>query len=159
MAEIPCQLIRRLGEVQEFEQTVDLLGQQCRRVVVLKRNDQILPDTQRLEDARHLEFDADAAADTLEGFGLRHVLAVIDDPAARGRMFAENQAEEGALAGAVGADQAVDFTGFEREVNPACHMQAAEPFVEVAGFEKRHHAASFLARERRTCFATKAVSP
>ncbi len=61
-------------------------------------------------------------------------------------MFAEDEAEQGALARAIGTDQAMDFAGLQREVDIGRDMQSAEALVELARFQKRHQAAPRLER-------------
>ena len=79
--------------------------------MVLERDLQILAHAERGEDAGHLELDAHAAADALERLERGDVLAGEEDLPARWLVLAEDQAEEGALAGAIGADEAVDLAG------------------------------------------------
>ena len=54
--------------------------------------------------------------------------------AAAGLVLAEDQPEQRALAGAVRTDQAMDFAGFEREVDVVGDVQAAEMLVEPVKF-------------------------
>ena len=70
---------------------------------------EILGDAERLEYARHLEFDADAAPDSIVRLEPGDIVPVVEDLSARRRILAEDEAEERALAGAVRADEAVEF--------------------------------------------------
>ena len=68
------------------------------------------------------------------------VAAVVENLAARRLIFAEDQAEERALACAVRADQAVKLARLEHKVDVGGDLEAAEALVELAGLEQRHHA-------------------
>src|SRR6202453_5160702 len=110
--------------------------------MMLERNLEILPHAPRLEDAGHLAFDADATADSVVRLKLSDVATVVDNLAARGLIFAEDQAEERTLACAVRTDQAVKLARLEDTVDVGGDLEAAEALVELAGLEERHHAGS-----------------
>src|SRR5262249_15782387 len=142
VAEIACWGSRRLLQLQEGEEAVDLLAERRAVDVMLKRGLKVLPRAQRLEDAGHPEFHAHPLADPREGAKPRNVLAMVGDGPAVGLGLAKDQAEEGALAGPVRADQAMQLAGLQREIDIGRDMQPAEALVQAARFEKRHHTAS-----------------
>ena len=117
------------------------------------------PGAERAKNAGYLEFDAHAAADALEGFQRRDVLAGIDDAAAGRQMLAKQQAKQSTLAGAIGADQAVQLALFQREVDVRGDVQPAKVLVEVMGFEQRHQTRSLRPRQRRTSPAPLTIHP
>src|SRR5579871_2212993 len=100
--------------------------------MMLERDLEILPHAERLEDAGHLKFDADAAPDSLMRLEMRDVAAVVDDLSACRLILAEDQAEERALACAVRSDQAVKLAGLEHKVDVGGDLEAAEALVELA---------------------------
>src|SRR3984885_611793 len=119
--------------------------------MMLERNLEILPHAQRFEDAGHLEFDADATADSVVRLKLSDVATVVDNLAARWLIFAEDQAEERTLACAVRTDQAVKLARLEDKVDVGGDLEAAEALVELAGLEERHHAGSRAPRRNTRC--------
>ena len=76
-------------------------------------------------------------------------------------VLAEDQAEQRALAGAIRTDQAMDFAGFEREVDRVGDVQAAEMLVEPVKFQERHQASPLLRRaaSREIRFMAPSTSP
>src|SRR6476661_179370 len=110
--------------------------------MVLERDLEILLDTQGLEDAGNLEFDADAAADSVVRLEMRDVAAIIENLAACRLILAEDQAKERALACAVRPDQAVKLARLEHKVDVSGDLEAAEALVELASLEERHHPVS-----------------
>ena len=96
-----------------------------------------------------------------KGFQRRDVLAGEEDIAAAGMVLAEDQTEQRALAGAVRTDQAVDLTGFEREVDRVGDVQTTEVLVQLAKFEQRHQSSPRLRRaaSRPSQFMTPSTRP
>ncbi len=161
MTEIACSL-RLVGlKVEERQQSVDFARKLDAMVLPLQSNFEVLTDRQSLEHARHLEFDREPAVNARKGFQRSDVLAGEHNIAAAGVVFAEDQPEQRALAGAVRADQAMDFTGFEFEVDRIGDVQAAEMLVQTAQFEQRHQTPPLprctTSRERR--FMAPSTSP
>ena len=122
---------------------------------------EVLTDRQSLEHTRHLELDRQTAMNTRERFQRGDILAGEEDIAAAGMVLAEDQAEQRALAGTVRTDQAVDFAGFQREVDRVGDVQATEVLVEPVKFEERHQASPLPRRaaSREIRFMTPSTSP
>ena len=91
-------------------------------------------------------------ADVLEGAGnaaLRDLVrletgkrrAVEFETAAVERINTRQQVEQGGLAGAIGADEAVDFTARNGKIHLGQRLHAAKAFPEVGAGEQRAHAA------------------
>src|SRR5882757_5901233 len=161
MAEITG-LLRLLGlEPREGHQAVDLARQRPAAMPALQRDFEVLAHRQALEHAGHLELDGKAAMDAGERFQRRDVLAGKIDVAAAGAMFAEDQPEQRALAGAVRTDQAMDLALFEREVDRVGDVQPAKMLVEAFEFEQRHQRLPSLPRvaRRESRFMTASTSP
>ncbi len=102
--------------------------------MMLERDLEIVGDRQAGEDARHLELDAQAPPDPLEGLERRHVRAAVEHLAAIRTVLADEQTEERALAGPIRADQAVDLALAEGEIDGVGDVEAAETLVEAACF-------------------------
>ena len=84
-----------------------------------RREPDVLAHRKTVEHARHLGLDADAEPRDLVGVGVGNVLAA-EQHLAVGRLQLPGQhLEEGALAGAVRADQAAQFAFGQREVDMA----------------------------------------
>src|SRR5260221_5231507 len=154
--------LRLLGfETEERQQPVDLARERASAVPPLQCDFEVLADRQTPKHARHLELDRQAAVNARERFQRRDILASEEDIAAARMVLSQNQPEQRALAGAVGADQAMDFAGFEREIDRVGDVQAAEMLVQTAKFEERHQASPFPRRAvSRACrFMTASTSP
>src|SRR5258707_1269986 len=72
-------------------------------------------------------------------------LALEDDLPGIGRVYAGDHVEDGGLAGAVRADQAVDVALGNLERRVVHRAQAAERFADAADLEQRAHSRSFRA--------------
>src|ERR1700722_1242700 len=119
--------------------------------MMLESDLEILHHAQRLKDAGHLKFDADAAPDSVGRRQLPEVPAIIEDLPARRLILAKDQAEERALACAVRSDQAVKLARLKHKVHVRGDLEAAEALVELAGLEERHHAGSRAPRRNSRC--------
>src|SRR6266852_4466695 len=142
MAEIARQLRRNFRKIEKGQQPVGLGLERAAFEMVLKRDFQVVARAQGLEDARHLKLDAHAASNPFERLQRGNVSASIEDASAGRRMLAQDQAEQGALAGAVRPDQAMNLAVVEREIDVGRNVQAAKMLVETAGFENGHQADS-----------------
>src|SRR5258706_3682874 len=160
MAEIAGQLRRNFRQIEKGQQAVGLGVERAAFEMVLKRDFEVVACAQRLEDPRHLELDADAAPDALERLQRGNVSSSVEDASAGRRMLAQDQAEQRALAGAVWSDQAMNLAILKRKIDVGCDVQAAQMFVETAGFENGHQADSFDPRRSRPAsLAEVTISP
>src|SRR6185503_19878392 len=91
---------------------------------------------ERVKDARHLKFDAQAPLYSGVRFQRRDVLTVEQDRARQGCVGTENQFEQCALAGAVRSDHAPNLSGGDVEVHAVGSEQATERFLQAAGIEQ-----------------------
>src|SRR5450432_2202034 len=85
----------------------------------------------------------DADADRLMRAGESDRLAFPEDVAARARMNAGEQFDQRRFAGAVLADDGVNFALFEREVDGLQRVGGAETFVELLQREERNRAGAW----------------
>src|SRR6185312_5799580 len=111
------------------------------RMNAARREPDIFPHGETVEDARHLGLDADAEARDLVGVGAGNVLSPKQHAAVARRELAGEHLEERAFTGAVRPDQAPQLTLVEREIDVAHGTYAAEIHAEIDGLQKRrrHH--------------------
>src|ERR1700687_2165470 len=160
MAEIARQLRRNFRKIEKGQQPVGLGPERAAFEMVLKRDFQVVARAQGLEDARHLKLDAHAASNPFERLQRGNVSSSIEDASAGRRMLAQDQAEQGALAGAVRPDQAMKFAVVERKIDVCCNVQAATMLIETARFENGHQACSLDPRRSRPAnLAEVTISP
>ena len=88
------------------------------------------------EHARHLILDTDPDARDLVHRHASDRHPVESDPATAWLQLAAQQLEEGALAGAVRADQAAQLTLPQAEVHAVDRAHSAKALLQVAGFER-----------------------
>ena len=115
------------------------------RSLLLGRSERLLKQFQQQfrasADLAQLYREGDATADDLVRLAAGQFAAVEHELATVGRVGAGEHVEERGLAGAVGADQAVDLTLVDGERDLGQRVQAAEAFADVAGFEQGDHCA------------------
>ena len=113
-------------EAKTFQNFVDDAVGLAAAVVATGRNPDVLVHAQPVKHARHLRLDADAAARDLVGVGAGDVGAPEADPPGGCLVLVGQALEEGALAGAVGADQAAQLAFGHGEVDVVDRDHAAE---------------------------------
>src|SRR3981189_1383144 len=160
MAEIAGRLRRDFRQIEKGQQPVGLGVERAAFEVVLKRDFEVLARAQGLEDAGHLKLDAHAASNPFERLQRGYVSPGVEDASAGRRVLAEDQAEQGALAGAVRPDQAMYLAVVERKIDVCRNVQAAKMLVETAGFENGHQARPLDPRRSRPAsLAEVTISP
>src|SRR5216683_562833 len=102
--------------------------------------------SRRTRGARQLEGAGEPAIDDAVRLEAADRLAVEDDAAGVGGDEAGEQVEERGLAGAVGAEDAGDLAGLEREGDVLHGGEAAEALGEALDLEERAHATASSAR-------------
>src|SRR5437667_39279 len=100
-----------------------------------RREPQVFGHGEPVVDARHLELDPDPGPRDLVGLEPREVEALEPDRARGGPEDPRQKLEEGALAGAVGADQTAELPAPERQVHAGDRAETPELLHDPARFQ------------------------
>src|SRR5262249_51078184 len=113
-------------------------------MMALQGDDQVLPDRQFGKDPGDLHLHTHPAADAGRGLQLRDVLASEAHGSGARRIAPEDEAEERALARAIGPNEAMQLAFLDRERQVVDRLEAAEVLAEVRCLEQRAHFAAPL---------------
>ena len=143
------------GEIEPLQQPRDLRVHRIAREAVLQRQLQVVAHGEVVVDAQVLELDADPHMGAAMRLGAGDIAPAKADGAAVRLDAAEQELEEGALAGAVGADDAAQRAGLEREVHAVDRLDPAEGLgqalrPEQSAVARAGHAAAPRASRRRS---------
>ena len=134
---------------------------------MLERQLHVVAHAEVAVDAEVLELDADPHVGAAVRLGARDVAPAKGDGALVRLDAAEQELEEGALAGAVGADDAPQRAGLQREIHAVHRAHAAERLGEALGAQqgavaipcvRGRHAAALRARRRLSAWK-RATAP
>ena len=107
--------------------------------VLMGREGDILGGAEIGVDAGDLERIGDAQSHAFECGKVGDVCTFKEDGAGAWRYAAGDETDESGLAGAIGADDGADFTGFEFEVDRRYGLQSAKTPRQVSRFQKGCH--------------------
>ena len=124
------------GEVEPLQQPRDLRIHRLAREAVLERQLHVVAHGEVAIDAEVLKLDADPHMGAAVRLGARDVAAAKHDGALVRLDAAEQELEEGALAGAVGADDAAQRARLQGEVHAIDRADPAERLGEALGPEQ-----------------------
>ena len=135
MGELTDQALGGVGHPDPLQHLVDRAPGFFTRMQPACRQPDVFTHRKSIENAGHLGLDADAQPRNVVGVRVRNVLAA-EQHLAMGRLQLPGQhLEEGALARAVRADQAAQFSFGQREVDMAYGANAAEMHAEILGLK------------------------
>ena len=113
-----------------------LLGDPCQRDARIHRQGDVFGDGQRLEQRKMLEHHADAELARRTRAGDAHRLSLPDDLAAGRREHAEQHLDQRRFAGAVFAEQRMDFARPDIEIDSVTGRECAEQFCQLANSQQ-----------------------